>query len=290
MGEPRAKLLLTGATGMLGRALRDRAPDNTEFVLLSRRTLDEAEEVQVSWPISMEELYTQLDDLRISGIIHTATKYNPDTDPAELPSMADASIMLPLFLSNYALSRNLVMVSCTTRFAGTSVLPPLNQYGFFKAVEEHLIQTMGMRGLRSIILEIGDLYGPEARRPRLINDLVSAAKSRREIAIRNPANILFPVHAEDAALAVMSALSLASVASPMFSVIGPEGAVSVRDVATLVTEKAASAPLLLPIEDASEDREIDSRINDYRLRATQLPNWHPRISLVDGISELFLLP
>lgn len=271
-------LVITGGTGMLGRQLRTAHAANYAFVSLGRQQLASLPGGSVPGFADHMRIIDALERVEPAGIIHAAAHYVADAKAADIPLMSEASISLTVALSTFALQRDIPFVACTSRFVGNSNLPPLNDYGYFKSIQEQLLQASGLRGMRGALLEIGDMYGPGSRRPRLLNDLIDKLSSKKTVSIRNPSNLLYPIHVSDAARAVLSLLNHVSTDIPLFSVSGQESPKTVGETASqLETLVDSTEKLCTVVHD--QQRKIDVRINEYLPRGLPPDGWAPRVTL-----------
>lgn len=277
--------LLTGATGFLGGCLRASPPPEVSFISLIRRSNSYQATDAIVWDSNESKLAAELEAVRLDGIIHLAAHYVADATPSDFAEMTDVSIMLSLALQNLAIERDIPFIMATTRFVGSTKQVPLNLYAQLKKFQEESLLVDSRRGLRSCRIEFGDIYGEGDSRPKFINTAVRQISNGETVSVRNPENILFPVHRHDAARAVVASLALATTEVPLFSVVGPDGPVTAQFLVDLVARNLGETPGAGPAS-KSQQRRIDPMINSYLPRGKPPGLWRPSIWLQDGIERL----
>lgn len=277
--------LLTGATGFLGRLLRASPPPKVAFISLFRRSNSDHATDAILWDSNESKFHAQLEAVRLDGIIHLAAHYVADATPSDLAEMTDVSIRLSLALQNLAIERDIPLITATTRFVGSSEQVPLNLYAQLKKLQEESLLIDSRRGLRSCRLEFGDIYGEGDTRPKFINTAIRQISNGESVSVRNPENILFPVHRHDAARAVVQSLALATTEVPLFSVVGPDGPITAQFLVESVARHFGGTPGVSPASQ-SKQRQIDPLINSYLPRGKPPGLWRPSIWLQEGIERL----
>jgi nucleoside-diphosphate-sugar epimerase len=277
--------LLTGATGLLGKGILASPHPTVSFVPLIREAKCNRASDAIVWDSNESNLVAQLEAVSLDGIVHLAAHYVADATPSDLEALTDVSIRLSFVLQGLAVERDIPFIMATTRFVGTPEQVPLNLYAQLKKLQEESLIIDSRRGLRACRLEFGDIYGEGDTREKFISTAISQISKGGTFAVRNPENILYPVHFHDAARAVVASLDLTTTEVPIFSVVGPEGPVAAQSLVELIAGAVGKTSRSITI-DPSSQRQIDSLINSYRPRGKPPGTWKPAIRLQEGIERL----
>lgn len=286
---------MTGGTGFLGSHLATAlAATGWEVHLLARRKAS-----GVSVPLSggmRVHVYTG----ETSGVIaamgasqpdvvfHLASLFITQHAPEQISDLIDANVLLGTqLLEAMRLTGTRALVNTGTpwqRFDGPEFCP-VNLYAATKqAFEDVIAYYVAVVGVRSITLSLSDTYGQGDTRKKLFSLLLQALNSNELLAMSPGNQVLDMVHASDVCEAFLRAAEIVrEPGRPMattYAVSGGERR-TLREVVE-VFEKAAGRRL-----------RIKWGARPYRQREVmvpwdgpRLPEWSPKVRLLDGFTEL----
>jgi nucleoside-diphosphate-sugar epimerase len=211
----------------------------------------------------------------------------------------DATQIAPLISSNILFGTQLLeamrLAGITTLVnAGTAwqnfegdAYNPVNLYAATKqAFEDILLYYVETADLKAITLRLFDTYGPSDTRPKLLALLIDALKSGEPMGMSPGDQLLDLTHVEDICSAFLHAANLLlNHDAPSHDVYGVscEERHTLRELVTLFEEIAGKK---LPITFGARpyrDREVMEP-----WQGPQLPGWHAKISLREGLRRLLL--
>ena len=284
MSKP--NLILTGPSGFLGEALLRHLEDEFNVYGVRRQsgTVPHSEDRTISWTGSIESLSHRVSDIEPEYIVHLAAHYSPRAHLHELHGMVDASVSLTLGLMEGIQHGSCHVITIGSRFQRLRKGKAINTYAALKNCQEELISLYQSKEVTVSYLEMGDLYGPCDRRDKLIQQMIESSVSLQPFKLRYPNNLLFPVYIDDATRAILAALKCRGRGDQRFSVVGPQGGVTVARVASLIPNLIVDvAPLS---GDASQDEDrghletlLDKSIHPY----PPVDGWYPEWDLATGL-------
>lgn len=200
--EPATRVLLAGAGGQLGIALRSRAPDGMELLSLDRRTLDISESASVMtaaadfrphWIINAAA-YTAVDKAESER----ATAFSVNADGAENLARAAESV-----------GARMVQISTDYVFDGRQSRPylpddavnPVNVYGESKLAGETAVRRI--LGNEALILRTAWVYASRGR--NFLVTMLRLMQEREELRVVED-QVGTPTHADDLADAILDAI------------------------------------------------------------------------------------
>lgn len=282
-------ILVTGASGFIGRHLcRVLAERGDEVVALLRRDSDcppQATPLRVDANSDVAEV---VENLSPSRCYHLATHFSvADDDPAEIDRLVEANLGLTAHLAA-GLARvpdtSLVAVGTVWQHVYSEAFRPNSLYAATKqAALDILVHYTMNRGLRMSWVELGDTYGPDDPRPKLIPTLLRIAGTEEEIMLSPGEQLVDPLFVDDAVAGLIAAagsLSAAEMPTPMACLA--DSPVTLRQLVALVTEVIGVEPNVRwgarpyrPVEMFEPWRAGD-----------RPPGWEPTTSLRDGLQKL----
>ncbi len=148
------RVLITGATGLLGHALIADAPGHVELVATSRRAKNSRFAKRVT-PLEFDLLDTSslmkaLADVKPDVVIHTAAEGSVDAIQGNAADFAELNVSVAAHVADWCRvnSRHLVFISSNAVFGGRSTPYsdhdepcPINDYGRLKADAENAISS-----------------------------------------------------------------------------------------------------------------------------------------------------
>lgn len=225
------RILVTGGTGTLGRALVPRLARSHEVHVLARRPSPPGLELEAEWieqdltrPLNLAALPN-----RIDGVVHLAQSDRFRDFPAGAEDVFEVNVHSTFRLLEYARSAGaakFVLASTggvygysPTPIAESASLRIPGPYFRSKRIAELLLDDYSEL-LAGVVLRFFFVYGPGQGRT-LVPRLAGRILAGEEIVIDGDPGIrINPVHVGDAAAAIEAALGLE--ASAMMNVAGPE--------------------------------------------------------------------
>ena len=285
-----AKLLLTGATGLIGASLlKQLVPNHTVHAISRSAKLPLATStigVDLSTPWSIDQLPTD-----VQTVVHLAQSEHFRDFPARAKDIFAVNTESTVRLMDYALNigaRQFVLASSGGVYGGgsepfTEDAPvrsdgPLGFYLRTRICSELLADCYSNQ-LNVICLRFFFVYGPGQQSHMLIPRLVDSVRCGRPITLRGPEGLrLNPVYVEDAARAVANAISLKQ--SDKINIAGPE-VVSLRGMASAIGRMVGRAPVF----EVQEGVAAQDLVGDIGRMRRLL--WQPQVAFADGISATF---
>lgn len=188
------RIVLTGATGLLGKYLLEQKPGSVELFCIGRREFDVgATDCQsISMDIlDFQDLEAVLNTLRPDVIINAAAEGSVDIVQGSPDSFEKINVDLPVLLSKLAfesgshfiqISSNAVFSGLKSPYADTDPLSPINDYGALKAAAEHSVSEVNHEAL---ILRPILMYGwpRPGGRSNPVAFWIDSLKSGREVQV-----------------------------------------------------------------------------------------------------------
>ena len=295
MTQPVETWLISGATGYLGSALmisRERALRLIPIRRMQRaKTKENTDKLGVTWSRRPRDLLLETENYDLDGIIHLAARYSKTNDLRYLNDMLESSISLTATLLEVALQRDIPLVAATTRFVGGNGLPPLNNYAIFKKLQEQLLCDFSTRGAKVQSLEIGDVYGPNDERGKVLPAMTQSLAQGRWFPLQSGSNLIYPVHVSDAVSAIHNLLRGKEPLATLSSIPGRHGGVTVAECRKILLRHASELGIQIagPKHDASIVYSSSSdhpSANTYKPRASPPAGWIPRVGIEEGLRDL----
>jgi len=290
------KILLTGATGLLGRALRKQLlliPNIELTAAAYSRAVPPLVRADLTDSGQVEALFqTALPDI----VIHTAAERRPDIVDSQ-PEKARALNVAATETIASACARHsasLLYISTDYVFDGSnppyfpdSPVNPLNEYGRLKLEGEQIIKNICPKGA---ILRIPLLYGPvefleECSVTELAKKLLVTAPVKVEHWARR-----YPLHVDDvsrAIIAITSAMRDFSEAFPIFLLSGPTPWTKYEMLLEMGRVLGKSTSHIIPdtAPPSGAPRPKDCRMDTSRLESL---GYAPQIAFGEGIKSALL--
>jgi UDP-glucose 4-epimerase len=228
-------ILVTGANGLLGRAVIDLLCRHDYDLYALVRSLPSVQRSNVNYIIedlTDREFCTRL-PVKIDSIVHLAQSSKYRLFPSEASDIFDVNVGSTAALLHYAYgagARRFVFASSggvygdfMSEVTESEPIRPPSELGYYlatKACGEMLVASYA-HFFDVVILRPFFIYGIGQRDDMLISRLINSISKGDGVAIEGEDGLVFnPVHCSDAAKAVEASLSLAG--SGTFNVAGPE--------------------------------------------------------------------
>lgn len=288
------KLLVTGASGFVGRRFLEMAPTDWEIICLGRSQPDSLTgrwiRCDLSDQKSIESAAKQVSDETFDAIIHLAafvpkTAADDTLDKARLGNI-DATINLLTYFGEK--SEKIIIGSTAEVYDQSKIHGPITEdnvvaggsyYGSTKLASELITQSYAKKLNKELtILRFSVMYGRYDPIARAIPNFIRSAKAGEDLTIRG-ANVLRDyVHTDDVARSIICAVSAngAGVVN-----IGTGRGISIRETAQAIVDSTQSTSRITVLsEDGGSDIVIDIS------RAEKLLNYHPEVFFPDKLKEM----
>lgn len=291
------RVLITGATGFIGSHLaRSLIPEARVFGLF-REPLNveyvEEFEAQLTWlPYdgSYESVEQALQVSRPDMVYHLATYYTGKHSGQETPKLLQSNVILGAYLLEAMASSR-----CTRLVYTTSVMEhykgaayrPLNLYAATKRAFSDLMDYYIDSGLlRAATLVLTDTYGPDDRRPKILNLIREAVHTNAQIALSTGTQDYDIVYIDD----VVQALLLAGrhlereegCLNRSFQVCS-DGVCSLRETVELMLQVNGLTLDAVWGARPPAEREMKQAVRVY----PTVPEWTQQVSLEEGLRRFW---
>ena len=263
------RVLITGASGLLGKYLMKFAPEGVELVTVGRGPVDDPPPSS-SLPTSRKLDLLDFDGVRglfdkehFEGVLHAAAEGNVDKVQGSISAYEGLNVRLPGLLAELTeaqgshlvhLSSNAVFGGRRSAYSDFDALTPINDYGLLKARAEQQVLENNPRAsvVRPILM-----YGwPNKLGRKNIAQIFVERLSRGESVSALQDVVSQPLYAADCARAVWSAL-FKGVAGPV-NVSGAQ-TMSIYEFALTVAEGFDLDPSLVTPVSFSDMGELSPR-------------------------------
>lgn len=222
-------------------------------------------------------------------IFHTAAVVAADDTPSEIQKMIDSNLGLGIQILESMRKHgchHLVNTGTFWSYSDGGKPDPVNTYAAMKLAMEQLIDFFtNASDISAITLNLGDVYGPNDWRPKLLTQLRKALDSGQQLELTPGAQLINLVHVTDVARAYLVAaenlLNFGVSGHAKYSVSSMEQ-YSVKKLIERIGEVSGrEVPVLLGAL-SYRTREIMVPWHGDRL-----PNWKPEVDLTNGLHEIF---
>jgi nucleoside-diphosphate-sugar epimerase len=281
------KILLTGASGLLGSNLARRLAEKVDLVALGIRPIDGIANIAADLS---DELDVSRLPKRVDAIIYLAQSRRFREFPGAAAHVAAVNVISPFALAAYAVeagAKSFIYASTGGVYAPgpqpvseESALEAdfkMSNYAATKRAAELMLAPFANQ-FALVILRPFFIYGAGQDRSMLLPRLADSVASGTPISLAGPDGIrINPVHADDAALAVEAALRLTS--SHRINVAGPE-TLSLREMVEELGRRLGKRPVY-QVDQSSVRADL---VGDISLMERLLHT--PRERFLDRIGEV----
>jgi nucleoside-diphosphate-sugar epimerase len=250
---PPSRILITGASGFIGRALTDRLRADGDEVVGIDRVADPARGVQngdTTAPAGWTAALAGCD-----AVIHTAAVVSNAVDLDEQWRVNVLGTQRVFAAARDAGVRRVVLLSSVRAFSDTGFLdgvteehpvrPDGNPYVDTKIASEHVaLQAHAAGAVQAVVIRPGDVYGPGSV-PWILKPL-DAIRSGQFLLPAMGGGIHSPVYIDDLVDGVVLALRAEAAAGQVFTIAGPRGVRSDEYFGHLFRMLGRRGPLGIP--------------------------------------------
>lgn len=285
--------LLTGATGFLGKHLAKALVRRFGTVHAVVRPASDVAGLPSSVIVhpfagGMEAMNAIVAAADPTITFHAASMVRAAHRPIDIAPMLDANITFGTLLCD-ALCRNGngLLVNAGTiwqHFEGPAYNPVCLYAATKQAFEDLTEYYVQAQGLRVIHLMLGDTYGPDDRRGKLIGLLLDALRTGGKLDLSPGEQRIAPVHSDDVVAAFLTAaqrlLSDPAIRRERHTVCGEE-VCSIRELVAMIERVSGRSIAAQWGARTYRDREVMAPWLGRRL-----PGWTPGIGLEEGLRQL----
>ena len=222
-------------------------------------------------------------------IFHIAASVAVDDTPSEIQKMIDSNLGLGIQILESMRKHgcpHLVNTGTFWSYSSGGEPDPVNTYAAMKLAMEQLIDFFtNTSDISAITLNLGDVYGPNDWRPKLLNQLRRALDSGEQMKLSPGNQLINLVHVSDVATAYLVAaenlLSFGASGHEKYSVASMEQ----HSIKNLLERITAVSGREVPVELGA----LPYRVREIMVpwHGGRLPNWNPKVDLMSGLQELF---
>ena len=279
------KILLIGASGFLGsNLLQAFIKRKYEVSTLSYRQYNE--------DIFCKNLEIKLLELNPDFIINTASSQILGDDPKSLRELNSSNILLNSFI---AWSINKFSPDCSLISFGSqwqyvdSVRKPYNAYAASKSAAETMLEHYVQDGLNVLWFILGDTYGPNDPRKKIINSIIETVKTEVPLNMTKGEQCINLIHISDVVDAVLKGMSIFKKEEKglfkkfKLMPLNPIKVSEIIDLVSIILDKDISCLFNLGFYEYSNRARFSSDIN-----FPMLDSWKPKVDLKKGLIDLLM--
>jgi UDP-glucose 4-epimerase len=247
------RILLTGATGLIGREVVRQAPTGWELIALARRPVSG---VAATLPVDLEQPgFAAALPGDLDAVVHLAQAREYRDFPACAPAVVAVNVAATAALLDHAArsaTGQFLLASTATVYRPATIdAPALREDGEVRCRSIYaaskrsaeLLSAPYAAVLPARALRIFTAYGA-VRDQRLISDLIARVEEGRAVSVQGERGMVTsPIHAADAARAVIAALQRPPAVGELdlVNVAGPQ-ALSIREMAQAIGRVVGREP------------------------------------------------
>jgi CDP-3, 6-dideoxy-D-glycero-L-glycero-4-hexulose-4-reductase len=289
------KIVVSGFSGFIGSHLVQRLKELGHEVWGIQRLSSHIEKTEnrfdriIFYDGSIDSLLRSFAKIRPDVAIHLASKFLTSHTSSQIEDLMEANIVFGAkFIEACFVSKVKSFINTGTawqRFNGNSYLP-VNLYAATKeAFEKILAYYDDLKFTRSLTLRLGDTYGQNDPRKKIISILFDSINSQNKVEMSGGEQIINLVHVEDVCDAYVHAMDINELPDTqpgsIFAVRGKES-LSLKDLVAKiedVTKKSLNVEFGVK---AYRDREVFIPEN----LTPNLPGWEPKYTLEQGLKNI----
>jgi nucleoside-diphosphate-sugar epimerase len=277
------KILLIGANGFLGNNLLETFDGkNYELFTLSYRPSKE--------DYFCEELKSILLDFKPEFIINTAASQISGDDPHSLKELNSSNVLLNTFIAwgiNQFSPMTLLVSFGSYWQYNNNIREPFNAYAASKSAVEAMLEHFVQDGLNVLWFELGDTYGPNDSRKKIVNSIIHSIKTEVPLNMTKGDQYINLVHICDVVDAVVSGMLMfkkkETGSFKKFSIM-PSNPIKVKEIIkmlSIILDKDISYLFNLGYYEYSKRERFSTELN-----FPVLNGWKPKKELKKGLLEL----
>ncbi|WP_114639662.1 NAD-dependent epimerase/dehydratase family protein [Polynucleobacter necessarius] len=289
------KIFITGVTGYIGGKLLDELLKKKYQVAGLVRTLSADTNLQIhgcklyQYRNNLDSIKDALQDFRPDVVIHLASLFLANHQSVDIDPLVESNILLSARLYEAMLDAGISKIINT----GTSwehyenaSFNPVNLYAATKGAAESILDYYShAKNFTTFNFKLFDSYGPGDFRKKLFFYLREAARSGVTLKMSPGEQLINLVYIDDIISAYMQAISsIHNYTGKHTFGVGADKLISLKNLVAIYSDVIQRD---VPVHFGAlpyRDREVMAPWNDY----LKIPNWSPKISILNGISKMEL--
>jgi len=284
-------ILLTGSSGYIGRNLINHPFfKNHQLFFLTRKNSGIKSERHFQ-DGTVDELSNILSTLKIDGIVHLASFYIKQHTSHDVSNLIESNIEFPTRLIEAAKNTNVKwFINTGTLWQNfkSSTYDPVNLYASTKQAFQDILKFYEeTTKIKIVTLKLGDTFGPNDDRPKILNLLIESNKNKKHLGMSQGEQLVNLLYIEDVTNGFCQLVDLLSRNSDKLKnneyCLQACKTLSLKELVN-VTEKVLNLHFDITWGFYKyREREVMSPPNNIPL----LPEWKPNNSLEEGIKKAF---
>lgn len=285
------RVLVTGATGFLGRSLTRGLLDDGHAVAVVQRAQSlpaDSRCTRIEWDGDATKFVDAMEAWKPKRMFHLATHFVSQHGTQDLPNLIDANIALGTALMECAqrAGSQVVLTGSAWQHFGGAAYDPVSLYAATKQALLDIAVFYKQRGVDVREITFFDTYGPGDDRGKLVPSLLGAAASGQRLNMSSGhqlIDLIYVSDAVDALIATTQAPAVKDMESARF-VARSRQPISIK---ALVDEVQRVVQRRLSIQWGVRPDRPREMIHDWDF-GQPVPNWNPSVSLHQGLSECWI--
>jgi nucleoside-diphosphate-sugar epimerase len=282
------KILITGATGFIGKNLIDILEKEHEIHVLVRPSSDIANFAHIfCFEDNIPALHSYLEEQQIDGIVHLASLFLSSHKDADIKNLIDSNIFLGSAIFEAAQNTNIKWFLNTGTFwqhyiFNTQDYSPVNLYAATKQafidVAKYYMETSG---IKFVTLKICDTFGPNDTRSKIFNLWNKIAQSGEILAMSPGDQYIDILYIDDVVSGFICLIDLLNSNKKLESdyALYAEKRYRLKELATVYQNITGKILNIQWGQRAYRTREVMCPWE----AGNHLPGWKPKISMEEGI-------
>lgn len=273
-------ILLTGASGFIGRQFVERLKKEGFPYLAIGRVTD--------WQHAKQQIETFGPEV----FVNLANCYCFDPSVQMALDMLNANVVFPSLVLHSCprvTLRHVVSVGTNWQAGANGVFHAPNFYAATKnAFDDIVLSAMQRERFSGISLRLCDTLGPGDNRPKIIPELLKAAREGKKFPTTAGEQRLFIAHVDDVVEGIFHATAGYSGDTPgklAAYYLRPAQMVTLRELITLTVAIAAQSHGLQVVVDWGARPYRQNEVMEPFTQGTVLPGWSPRHSLTETLQQ-----
>ncbi len=290
------KILVTGASGYVGREFIRSVQNKYHVVALVRESSDIYELKQINCEVEVfctyDDIFNIFDKHKIDGIVHFASMVLVEHTRKDLEGMIDSNIIFGTYLleaSQYFDVKWFINTGTFWQNYDGNNYTPVNLYASTKEAFEKIASYYADIGnLTFVTIKLNDVFGPNDNRAKIFNLLLRSLKTGEKLEM-SPGNQIIDIsYISDVVGAYISLITIlengndiSRVKNKSF-VVSNKNKVTLREFVDILQNITKSK---LNITWGAKEYRVREVMNPYSL-GDPVPGWHQRFSLHDAMLEI----
>jgi nucleoside-diphosphate-sugar epimerase len=285
------KILVTGATGFIGKNLIDVLKDKHEVHVLGRSSSNISNfEHTFCFDDNISALHNYLEQNQIEGIVHLASLFLSSHKDTDIKNLIESNIYLGTALLEASQNTNVKWFLNTGTFwqhyvHGTQEYNPVNLYAATKQafidMAKYYTETSA---IKFVTLKICDTFGPNDTRPKIFSLWNKIAQTGETLAMSSGEQYIDILYIDDVVNGFTLLVDLLNSGNKLESdyALYAEKRYTLRDLANLYQSVIGKKLNIQWGARSYRAREVMEPWN----KGNRLPGWRPKTSVEDGILKM----